>query len=182
MPRARGTTEEYELHPEGVHPAVCCDVVELGLQDTPWGPKQKLRLIWQSTELDSKGKRHTAAKLYTLSLHKKANLSLDLESWRGRKFEEVDRKEGFEIDDVIGANCLINIQHNAASEGRVYANVVAIMPLPKGTPKLEISAGFIRHKDRQDQQQERDRQGEPNGFPTSQIGTPGDFDDDAIPF
>jgi hypothetical protein len=173
MPRARGTTDEYELAPQGVHPAVCADVVELGMQDTPWGPKEKIRLVWQIGELDSKGKRHTVVKLYTLSLHKKANLSLDLESWRGKKFTEDERKEGFEIENVLGANCLLNVQHNAATEGRTYANVVAIMPLTKGAEKLSISPDFVRRKDRDQQQTPSD---------AGSFEPPPDFEDEAIPF
>ena len=35
--------------PEGLHQAVCCDVVDLGLKNTPWGDKHKIRIVWVTT-------------------------------------------------------------------------------------------------------------------------------------
>lgn len=186
--RAKGTTEEYELPPAGVTPAVCCDVVDLGLQETPWGPKPKVRLIWQIPEPDSKGRRHTAAKLYTLSLHEKANLSKDLESWRGRKFTEQERKDGFELENIVGVSCLLNIQHNVRSDGKEFANIVAIMPLSKGMPQLDIK-DYQRKKDRKDQQAQGQTNGAPSEPPAEDpFGGPPtvpdhqQFDDSEIPF
>jgi hypothetical protein len=176
MPRAKGMTDEYELAPQGVHPAVCADVVELGMQDTPWGPKNKIRLVWQIAELDTKGKRHTVVKKYTLSLHKKANLSLDLESWRGKTFTKEEQDEGFEVNDIVGATCLLNVQHNLGTEGRMYANVVAIMPLSKGMEKLEISPDFVRRKDRTDQPQQGGH------APSADEVFPPTFEDSEVPF
>ena len=33
--------------PEGLHQAVCVDVVDLGIQQTPWCDKHQVRLVWQ---------------------------------------------------------------------------------------------------------------------------------------
>jgi hypothetical protein len=61
----------------------------------------------------------------------------DLESWRGRPFtqEEVAR---FDVGNLIGANCQLSIVHKKSADGsKTYANVAAIMPLPKGAMKLK---------------------------------------------
>ncbi|MEY4385808.1 MAG: hypothetical protein RLY20_1091 [Verrucomicrobiota bacterium] len=55
---------------------------------------------------------------------------------------------GFDVESIIGTNCLLNIQHNQVSD-KTYANVVSIMPLVKGMPKM-TAAEYVRKKDRQD--------------------------------
>jgi len=44
---AKETRKEWTQAPEGLWPAVCVDVVELGLVETAWGKKEKVRLVWQ---------------------------------------------------------------------------------------------------------------------------------------
>jgi len=51
------------------------------------------------------------------------------------------------VETIIGANCLLNIQHKE-SNGKTYANVISVMPLLKGMPKIAASAGYVRVCDR----------------------------------
>ena len=94
----------YTPTPEGLWPAVCVDVVDLGMQETPWGPKQKVELYWEIEELDPKGVRFTVRTRYTASLNDKANLRKQLEAWRGRKFTAQELK-GFDLEVLVGVNC-----------------------------------------------------------------------------
>lgn len=144
-----GDGKTFEPAPEGVHQGVCVDVVDLGVLDVTWqgqSKKQhKINIAWQIAEHRSDGKPFLVFKRYTLSLSEKANLRKDLESWRGRAFTR-DEELGFDVESVIGANCLLNVQHHE-SGGKTYANVVSIMPLVKGMPKITAS-DYVRKKDR----------------------------------
>lgn len=141
-----GDAKSYAPAPEGVHQAVCADVIDLGMvlssfvDDKTGQPKQqhKVNVVWQIGDKRDDGKRHQLYKRYTLSLHEKAALRHDLESWRGKAFT-FDELAGFDVEKLIGANCLINVQHRKSKDGtRTYANVVAVMPLVKGMPKMAI--------------------------------------------
>lgn len=142
----------FEPAPAGVHQGVCVDVVDLGILDVTWQGKSKqqhkINLAWQISETRHDGKPFLVVKRYTLSLNEKATLRRDLESWRGRAFTR-DEEMGFDVESVIGANCLLNIQHNEVGD-KTYANVVSIMPLVKGMPKMK-AADYVRKQDRQDQ-------------------------------
>jgi hypothetical protein len=60
-------------------------------------------------------------------------LRKDLESWRGRKFEDADfGPNGFSIEKLLGVPCMIAVTH-ADSKGSTYANVTAVMGVPRGT-------------------------------------------------
>ena len=134
--------------PEGLHHAVCVDVIDLGMLQTNWGDKHKVRIVWQVEEENTDtGRRFDVRKQYNLSLHEKATLRKDLEGWRGRKFTR-DELTGFDLEKLLGANCQVQVVQDITEESRVYANVQAIVPPPKGgTPKL-VSLDYTRVKDR----------------------------------
>lgn len=133
--------------PEGLHHAVCVDVIDLGVLQTAWGDKHKVRIVWQIEEENLEARRRfDARKSYNLSLHEKATLRKDLEAWRGRKFTEVELK-GFDLEKLIGANCQIQVVHDLSDDATIYANVQAVVPPPKQTPKL-MPLDYTRHKDR----------------------------------
>lgn len=147
--KANGDGKTFDPAPAGVHQGVCVDVIDLGVLDVTWQGKSKkqhkINVAWQITETREDGKPFLVFKRYTLSLSEKANLRKDLESWRGRAFTR-DEEMGFDVESVIGANCLLNIQHNEVAD-KTYANVVSIMPLVKGMSKM-AAADYVRKQDR----------------------------------
>jgi hypothetical protein len=143
-----GDSKTYTPAPAGTHQAVCVDVIDKGLVPNSFKPgtvQHKITVAWQIDELRDDGKRFLVYKRYTCSLNEKATLRKDLESWRGRAFTR-DEEMGFDVESVVGANCLINVQHNESGD-KTYANVTAVMALPKGMPKLSAS-DYVRERDR----------------------------------
>ena len=144
---ARYPQKTFTPCPEGLHHAVCCDVVDLGEVDTHFGRKYRVRLAWQIDELDPESNtRHDVIKSYTNSLHRRANLRADLESWRGQKFTEAEAR-AFDLETLLGKNCMIHVVHETSDAGDIYANVRAIMPTPQGTALL-VPLDYTRAKDR----------------------------------
>lgn len=144
---AKAPESKFSPCPEGLHPAVCVDVVDMGVQQTPWGDKHKVCLVFQISELDEDtGKPFEVRGYYTLSLSEKANLRKHLETWRGRKFTETEL-QGFDVETVLGANCQLQVIHNITDDGKVYSNIQAIVPAAKGLPKLR-ALDYVRMKDR----------------------------------
>lgn len=144
---AKAPESTFTPAPEGLHHAVCVDVIDLGVLQTSWGEKHKVRIVWQiEEENEDTGKRFDARKQYNLSLHEKATLRKDLEAWRSRKFTD-DELKGFDLDKLIGANCQIQIAQDISDDGRIFANVQAVVPAPKNVAKL-VPIDYIRSKDR----------------------------------
>lgn len=140
--------KEFTPAPEGLHQAVCIDVVDLGLQETQWGPKEKVRIMWALDAVDeTTGKAFLVGQMYTLSLSEKATLRHHLEAWRGRKFTQ-DELQGFDLEKLIGVNCQVQVVHNLADGGRIFGNVQAIVPLGKGMVKMHGPETYVRVKDR----------------------------------
>lgn len=131
-----GGDRTFEIAPSGAYVARCYRVIDLGTQtfSVMGETKQAHQVLvtWEINKNMSDGKPFTISEKYTVSLHEKAKLRAVLESWRGRKFTEAER-QGFDLKNVIGKVCFINIVHTQKGE-KTYANVASVMPVPEGLP------------------------------------------------
>lgn len=121
---------------DGNHHGVCVAVIDLGTQYNETFKKEqpKVLITWELPDFPLNGEEKSyrlISKEYTASLAEKANLRADLKSWRGCDFTP-EELEGFNIKNVLGANCLVNVIKNQKG----YSQVAAVAKLPKGmTPK-----------------------------------------------
>lgn len=173
--KANGTN--FTPAPEGTHSGVCVDVIDLGMLEVSYNNKtksqHKIKIVWQIDEdRQDDGKPFQVSKRYTLSLHEKAGLRKDLESWRGRAFTDAEL-DGFDVENVLDVPCMLNIIHAPGREGGVFANVAGVMKLPKGMQPLK-SREYVRMQDREPQQSGGATQG--NEWNNQEIT------DDDIPF
>jgi len=150
--------KSFKPCPEGIHPAVCVDVVDLGEMENVFKPgtkQHKCRIVWQVDEVDPENnKRFVVARMYTISLNEKASLRKDLQSWRGRAFTQEELK-GFDLEKLIGVSCQVSVVH-AVKDGKTYGNVDSVVALGKGMERL-VPVEYIRVKDRPaDAQQKND--------------------------
>ena len=139
MSKDSGGGGNFEPLPMGTHIARCVSVVDLGVQDTPWGGKEKVylgfevpsvRVQWQDKDgKDCEGPAFIGS-TYTNSINEKAILGQHLTSWRGVAFTD-DERQGFDLFNVLNAPCMISVVHNEKN-GNVYANIQSIMRLPQG--------------------------------------------------
>ena len=140
----------FKVVPQGTHIAVCNMIVDLGIQDTPYGTKHQLYIRWELpnerieyTKDDKKMEGPmTVGKFYTASLNEKATLRHDLEAWRGRAFTEVELKE-FDVFNVLGIACQLTITHTEAGK----AKVSAVTGIPKGMDKPKAENPLIKYSE-----------------------------------
>ena len=128
----------FEPVPAGTYAARCVTIVDLGVQPTGFGDKEKIYIGWEvpaeRVEWEKDGQKHEGPALigsrFTNSIHEKAILGQLLTSWRGKAFTDDERK-GFDLFSVLGAACMISVTHTEKN-GKVYANVGAVVRLPAG--------------------------------------------------
>jgi hypothetical protein len=147
--KAKSGSGDFAQLPPGPHVARCFAFIDLGTQKVVWQGKtnsrRKVRISWEvPSEQMSDGRPMTISKTYTATLDEKSNLSIDLESWRNKKFTDAER-DGWEAENLLGKTCQINVSHEPGKNGKVYANITAIMPLGKGqscSPQVNESRFF----------------------------------------
>jgi hypothetical protein len=133
--RAKNTGGDFTPAPEGTFVARCVQVIDLGTQYSDFYEKSahKILLGWElPDELDEGGRPFMVWKRYTLSLNRKAALRKDLEAWRGKAFSE-DELSGFDVPNILGTSCMINVVHTKGTNGAVFSNVNSVMSMMRGT-------------------------------------------------
>lgn len=139
-----GQGESFAPAPMGLHRAICCDVVDLGMVEGQYGTKHKVRIVWQTESLMPDGRPYMVDQRYTLSLDERANLRRDLELWRGKPFTMTEAA-GFDLERLIGVPCALMIVHKPKTKrpGEVFANIQAVLPVTPGAP-LTIRGDYVR--------------------------------------
>lgn len=129
---------DREPVPAGTHLGVCYRFVDLGTQKVEYqGQVKHLRKVMISWILPDEhmtdGKLFAAHKRYTWSMHEKANLRHDLESWRGKAFssEDFEGPNAFNTKKLLGQPCMLTVTHDTR-DGRTYENVASVGKLMKG--------------------------------------------------
>jgi hypothetical protein len=131
---------DFKPHVEGIHPAVCVDVIDLGLVESEFQGQRRLvhkvRVFFETEQRNEEGKNCIISKTFTASLHPKAKLAEFLGKWRGRP---VVPGESIDLAKLIGANCTLVISHQQNLVGRTYASIDAVS---KPTKKLTASGSY----------------------------------------
>jgi hypothetical protein len=132
----------------GTYPARCVGVIDLGVQHSDYTGKdsERVRIIWElpteTTEVDGVAKPRWMSKPYTASLHEKASLRKDLDSWRGKPFTP-EELAGFSLRNIVNAPCLLTIVHQTGTNGNTYAKVGAISKIMKGMEVADLATDPI---------------------------------------
>lgn len=116
-------------------------------------PKRKVLFGWeipsQRVKYEKDGQEMEGPVLHfermTFSMHENAVMRQRLESWRGKAFTEDDFGT-FDMRNLIGVGALIQIAHEH-KDGKVYANLQAIMLPPGGKDQWPQPEGAIMHFD-----------------------------------
>ena len=131
---------DFKPHPEGIWPAICLDVIDLGMIWVEFQGQRKLvrklKLIWETECVGDDGKRCLITKNFTASLHPKAKLADFLGKWRGRP---VAVGESVDLAKLVGACCTLVISHQQNLTGKTYASIDAVS---KPTRKVAASGTY----------------------------------------
>ena len=131
----------FERCPPGMHLARCYRIIDLGTQKSEYmGQVKYLHKIMIGWEIHGNrddgsplkmndGRPFAIFKNYTLSWSEKANLRLDLQSWRGKPFSQEELRR-FDLTNVLGAWCMLNIIERPGQNGKTYSNVDGVTPVP----------------------------------------------------
>lgn len=134
---AREKSSDFKPLNKGIHLAICDALVDIGLQETPWGDKEQVSLRFEvpaeRIQFTKDGEEIDEPQIiwtrYTKNLHKKSNLRQDLESWRGKPFTK-EELAGFDLFKLVGKPCQLVVVHNVTDD-RTYANVQSITAVHK---------------------------------------------------
>lgn len=111
-------------------------LIDIGTQHSEYKGEPVVRnqfiLFWElptePIDINGEQKPTVVSKFYTASLHEKATLRHDLQSWRGKEFTPEELR-GFDITQILGKPCLLTVVTTSSGKSKVSA----VTGLPKGT-------------------------------------------------
>ncbi len=139
--------------PPGMHLARCYRIIDLGTQKVEWKGAVKLQpkvlVQWEvhgddeegKPLLTDKGDPLSISKTYTLSLGDNSRLRADLKSWRGRDFT-AEEMAGFHLRNILDKWCMLTVTHTAGDDGKTFANVSSVNPVPGQTRRAGLPDGI----------------------------------------
>jgi len=134
-------SNDYERCPSGVFLARCYRILDIGTQKSSFqGVDKLLRQVvfsWEVHAQNDEGRPlftkdnrlFSIQEYYTLSWSEKSNLRKALQSWRGRPFSSEEMQK-FDLKNVLGAWCMLNIIDKQRDNGGVISKVGSISPVP----------------------------------------------------
>lgn len=186
LTRSLSKQGEFELHPEGgPFAAVCVDMQYMGIVETQFGDKEKIRYIFLTSETMQGGKPFWVSHMMNLTLSankgKESTLYKFLLAWLGKP-PVTENAPAFDFASMIGKGCLLTIVHSDGKNGQTYANINTITPLMKGQHAPD-TAGYERRYDKDglplDQEKRREFLSKQAGF-AEPATAPSDADETVI--
>ena len=133
-----GNNKPFENAPEGVHPAICIAILDLGTQTSKYGAQRQVRIMHELPfSLMADGKPHITLRNYNATLGKGSDLRRDLESWRGKAFSEKEAEE-FDLYNLLGKQCQINYTPGKDGDGMFVTGIMPIPRRPDGKPMIDM--------------------------------------------
>jgi hypothetical protein len=156
---AKKVEGENFLVPAGTYVARCYGVVDIGTQFSEMFNKSihQIALLFEipSERTEKENKPLGISKIFTLSLHEKAELRHVLDSWvrAGKPFTEQELLEvGFDLKQLLGKACMLTVTSKVTSAGKDRSVIAAITGLPKGTvaPEQENPTAYYEVEQKRD--------------------------------
>lgn len=142
-------SQKFPTIPAGIYPARCFQVIDLGVQETPFKddndmPVTQSKVLLGFEVLDPELKRDddkpfVVTAEFTNSLSEKANLRKFLEGWRNREFT-AEELQGFELAKVIGVYCQVQVRIKQTKRGNDFPEIVQVMPFTPAAGASKPSA------------------------------------------
>lgn len=138
--KAPKQVSNFTIAPEGNHVAICYQLIHIGtIPEEYMGEMKEMNKIRLTFELcDEKKvfkegedqKPLVISQEYTLSMGAKANLRKLVEGIIGTSLID-DEAFDFDVDNILGKACLLNIKHKTSKAGNVRAEIATATPLHK---------------------------------------------------
>lgn len=121
--KVKYTAKDFEIPTEGMQWGELIDIKELGVVETPNGEREKVRFTYELDETDSRGKPLRVFQTLNLTLHPQSFLTKTIYDLTGK-----EPGEEYELNNLLGIRChLVLKHHRSESNGKLYANIAAIM-------------------------------------------------------
>ena len=149
----------WENAPTGIFKATCCDVIDLGRQETEHGNKHQCEIHFELEKetaglVEATGNQFTVrTQRYNLpepghQLHEKSSLHKFLSAWRGKTLAPGDN---IDLGKLVGVHAhLVLGMQTSKKTGSEYTAITTASPKNKNEVFPPLSGAYKRRQDRDD--------------------------------
>jgi len=142
---------ETFLIPQGPHVATAFAVIGVGMQETTYGPRNRVYVGWEIHDERFQWEKDGAEndipasiwRAYNVSMHKNATLREDVEAWMGKTMTK-EEVQTFDLFDLVGRPCQLTIEHSSVGD-RIFNNVKSVNQLMRGVDVPPLESDEIRY-------------------------------------
>ena len=142
----------WENAPTGIHKATCCDVVDLGRQETEHGPKLQCEIHFELDKataglVEATGNQFTVrTQRFNLpepgqQLHEKSSLHKFLSAWRGKT---LTAGENIELEKIVGVHAHLVLGMKTSQKGTEYTAITTASAKNKNEVFPPLSGAYTR--------------------------------------
>lgn len=121
---------DFPVLEEDLYPGRIAGVIDIGTQETLYGLKPQIIILFELTGQLVDGLPYQKSKWYTASLHEKASFRKDIELIMGKMPDEV--LSNFDASKLINAPCMIALSKTKNDKGYDQNKIEAVSRVPKG--------------------------------------------------
>ena len=122
--------------------AVCVDVLDHGMQETPWGVKPRLDLVFETDGEDEFGNPKIISRTFNNFAFSKSALTAEIKSWLGLDISGDDK--GWDVKGCVGRQARLTTTETVSRNGNAYTKIEAITP--PGAVHVQPSGIYLRKK------------------------------------
>lgn len=149
--RAKAEGEPRKPIPAGNYFGIICGVYDIGTQTGgQYGPKHQIIVSWElhkkkGAVRNEAGVVQSISNFYGLSFSELSSLRKDVESMLGRKFTLPEAKSGYDVEELLGKPCRLQIIHDTKADGTIRDMIGTIMPLDEDdeVPNAELERVYF---------------------------------------
>jgi len=122
--------------------AVCVDVEDLGVVETPYGEKPQIKFAFESDQLDQYGEQRLLIRIFNNYALPSSALTLAMKSWCGRDLVEEKKNGVVNLKSQIGQQAKLKLESVPTKSGNTFEKIVEI--LSPGDVRVEPMKGQSR--------------------------------------
>ena len=142
----------WENAPTGIHKSTCCDVVDLGQQETEFGTKHQCEIHFELDKatagiVEATGNQFTVrTQRFNLpepgqQLNEKSSLHKFLSAWRGKTLAP---GENIELEKIVGVHAHLVLALKTSQKGTEYTAITTASPKNKNEVFPPLSGAYTR--------------------------------------
>ena len=152
---ARNQGGNFTPAPAGTTQGVLVDIIDLGKRPDRFNPGEEVHQMQLAFQLEDEMDNGEPFVVRTFplraSLNPKSKLFQTITAMRGKiTDEELDEEGDFDLDSLIGTNCLVTVEQTEKEGGKIYANVTSVSQLPKKNKTVLEPRNYVRVQDREE--------------------------------